>query len=92
METREIEDKIKALTERHRKVTNKQSSLKGTLAAKKAELSRLVEEIKAAGYDPKNLAKELSEVKAQLLKDIQATEDALATAEKAIAEIEGVES
>jgi predicted nuclease with TOPRIM domain len=58
MTPEELRDKIGDLQKRHQAVLEKRASLGGQLEAKKQELQAIVQEIKAAGYDPKNLATE----------------------------------
>lgn len=80
----EIKTKIDELLRRHSVATKKKSELSGQLQAKKEELASLVEEIKAAGFDPKNLGaerdrlmKEVEEKSADFEQKLVAVEEAL---------------
>ena len=85
----QIQKQIESLQTRHQKVTARKAELAGELKAKKDELSALIEEIKAAGYDPKSLkqAREDSQLELERLmtvfdKDLTDIETALNTYEK----------
>ena len=71
----EIETKVKDLMARHAAVLQRKASLGGQLQSKKDELVTLVNEIRAAGYDPKNLAEESKKARTALEAEI-ATFDA----------------
>jgi len=57
---------IESLQKRHAVVLEKRAQLNGQLQAKRQELAAIIEEIKAAGYDPKNLATEYDRVEQEL--------------------------
>ena len=81
----EIKDKIADLQSRHEEVTQKRAALGGQLQAKKEELASIIQEVREAGYDPKNLPGERDKAQQALetliddfeLK-LKAVEDALA--------------
>jgi chromosome segregation ATPase len=58
MTPEEIKGKIEDLQKRTDAVNQKRAGLSGQLEAKKEELAAIVQEARAAGYDPKNLAVE----------------------------------
>lgn len=85
----EIKKKIEDLQKRTEVVVKKKATFGGQLQAKKEELAALIKEIKAAGYDPKNLVserdkaqKELEEMISTYETDLTQVEDALAVYEK----------
>lgn len=62
----EIDSKIKDLGSRHAKVLKRKSELAGQLQAKKKELTELVQEITAAGFNPQTLVKDKEKVQEEL--------------------------
>lgn len=85
----EIKRKIEDLQRRVEAVNTKKASFGGQLKAKKEELAALVQEIRAAGFDPKNLVAERDKAQAELEtlmesfeKELQKAEDAMAVYEK----------
>jgi hypothetical protein len=62
----EMRDYIESLQKRHQAVLEKRASLSGQLQAKKQELTAIIDEIKAAGYDPTKLAAEHERVEQEL--------------------------
>jgi uncharacterized protein YoxC len=85
----EMKAKIDAIQKRHQAVLEKRASLSGQLQVKKQELQAILDEIRAAGYDPKNLAsdhdkaeKELETMISDFEKKLSEVEDALATFDK----------
>ena len=81
----EVETKVKDLMTRHASVLQRKAALSGQLQAKKEELVALVAEIKAAGYDPKNLSEECKKAKADLEVAVASFETDLIGVEKALA-------
>ena len=81
----EVKAKIESLQKRHQAVLEKRAVLSGQLQAKKQELSAILEEIKAAGYDPKNLAAEHEKAEQELETMIDAFEKNLTDTEVALA-------
>lgn len=80
----EIEKKIEDLQRRHTNAVRRKSELTGQLEAKKAELASLVQEIKDAGYDPKNLKQERDRVKIELESMITTLDQELTRVETAL--------
>ena len=85
----ELRKKIEDLAKRTDTVNRRKSELQGLLQAKKEELVKLLNEVKAAGVDPKNLTAERDKAKTDLEsmiasyeKDLAATEQALAAYDK----------
>jgi septal ring factor EnvC (AmiA/AmiB activator) len=62
----DIKKKIDELQQRWTAVSQKKAGLEGQLQAKKDELQNVVQEIRAAGYDPKNIAQERDQAKMEL--------------------------
>jgi len=62
----EIKEKIADLQSRHEAVTQKRASLGGQLQAKKEELAAIIQEVRSAGYDPKNLPGERDKAQQEL--------------------------
>jgi uncharacterized protein YoxC len=80
-----IETKVRDLMTRHAAVLQKKAALSGQLQAKKDELVALVNEIKAAGIDPKNLAEESRKAKAALEAEVATFEAEISKVETALA-------
>jgi hypothetical protein len=77
--------KIESLQKRHQAVLEKRAQLSGQLQAKRAELAAIIEEIQAAGYDPKNLASEHDKAEQELLVMVADFEKKLADVEASLA-------
>lgn len=82
--TDEIKRKIEELQKRYNAVVQKKAGLAGQLQAKKEELARIVQEIRAAGYDPKKIAQERDKAKKELEDLIVKLEGELTEVEKAL--------
>jgi uncharacterized protein YoxC len=80
----ELEVKIESLRKRHAAVLEKKASMGGQLQAKRQELATIVEEIKAAGYDPKNLSAEHEKVEQEVEAAILDFDKKLTEAETAL--------
>ena len=83
-----LDEKVKDLMTRHAAVLQKKAVLSGQLQAKRDELADLINEIKAAGYDPKTLVEEGARAKASLEAEITTFEADLVKAEAALAVFE----
>lgn len=81
----EMKTKIESLQKRHQAVLEKRAVLSGQLQAKKQELAAIIEEIKAAGYDPKNLASEHDKAEQELEAMVVDFEKKLTDVEAALA-------
>lgn len=81
----EIKKKIDDLQRRTDVVTTKKANFGGQLQAKKQELADLIKEIKAAGYDPKNLISERDKAQTELEQMIAAYETNLSQVETSLA-------
>ena len=81
MTPEEIKRRLDDFQHRTEVATKKKASLGGQLQAKKDELAELIKEIRAAGYDPKNLTVERDKSQKDL-------EDALTAYEKDLVEVE----
>lgn len=77
----EIQKRIEALQRRHAEVMQRKAGAAGQLQARKEELASLVEEIRAAGYDPKDITRVRDQAQADLLKEIARFETELADVE-----------
>jgi septal ring factor EnvC (AmiA/AmiB activator) len=80
----EIKRKIDELQKRYNAVVQRKAGLSGQLQAKKEELARIVQEIRAAGYDPKKIAQERDNAKQDLENLIVKLEGELTEVEKAL--------
>lgn len=80
----QIKERVDALSARYRKASEKKANLSGLLQAKKEELNALVEEIKAAGLDPKRLKEHRDELKQELEIQLDTLEAQLTTVEEAL--------
>lgn len=81
----EIKKKIEDLQKRTDVVVKKKAAFGGQLQAKKEELAALIKEIKAAGYDPKNLVSERDRAQKELEAMISTYETDLVQVEDALA-------
>jgi chromosome segregation ATPase len=84
-----IKARLDDLTRRHATAKSKKTKLQGQLEAKRQELANLADEIREAGYDPKNLKKERDKLEAeietmmdQFERELVEVEEALATFDK----------
>lgn len=84
----EINARVEELSRRHRQATERKSKLSGKLDEKRAELARLVKEIKAAGFDPKNLRAEKEKLEAELQQLMDTFDQELTRVEESLAEYE----
>ena len=89
MSPEEIKKKIEDLQRRAEVITKKKAAFGGQLKVKKEELASLISEIRAAGYDPKNLVAERDKAQAGLEslmtdfeKELVKSEEAMAVYEK----------
>jgi len=80
----EIKAKIADLQTRHEAVTTRRASLGGQLHAKKEELATIIQEVREAGYDPKNLPGERDKAQQELEDLIEEFEQKLAAVEEAL--------
>lgn len=81
----EIKSKIEGLQKRYNAVVQTKAGLAGQLQAKKEELATIVQEIRAAGYDPKKLSEERDRVKQELEDQISKLDKELTEVETALA-------
>lgn len=84
MNADEIKNRVDALQRRYNAAVQEKAGLSGQLQAKKEELAIIVQEIRAAGYDPKNLTQERDRVKLELETIITKLETDLTEVERAI--------
>jgi chromosome segregation ATPase len=88
----ELRRRIESAIKRTETVNQKKAALGGQLKAKREELAALVEEIKAAKLDPKNLKPERDKVQAELYDMLVGYEKKLADVEAALASFETARS
>jgi septal ring factor EnvC (AmiA/AmiB activator) len=81
----EIKKKIDDLSRRTEVAQKKKSQYEGQLQKVKEDLADLVTEVKAAGYDPKNLSAERDKAEASLLQEIAEYETKLLAVETSLA-------
>ena len=84
MSLEELQKRFEDLSRRHRKASGEKSKLEVELDLKKKELSDLLDEIKAAGYDPKNLKRERDQAEHDLAELMDEYEKNLASVEEAL--------
>ena len=84
----ELKKRVESLTKRHRAVLEKKTRYAGMLEEKKKELYRLDKEIREAGYDPKDLPAEKSNLETEIEGLIAKFEKELENTEKALDEYE----
>lgn len=80
----DIQKRIEGLQRRHAEVQQRKASAAGQLQARKDELAGIVQEIRDAGYDPKQVTQIRDQVQAELLREIEKYEAALAEVESAL--------
>jgi uncharacterized protein (UPF0335 family) len=81
----EIKRKVEDLQKRYSSLLQTKAGLEGEIKARKEELAKVVQEIRAAGYDPKLLVQERDRAKRELEEMIVKYEGELAEVEKAFA-------
>ncbi len=85
MTPEEIKRKFDDLSRRTATANNIKATAAGQFQAKREELEALIAEIKAAGYDPKNLVAERDRVQKELEAQLAVYERDLAAVEQALA-------
>jgi septal ring factor EnvC (AmiA/AmiB activator) len=80
----EIKEKIDQLQRRWNAVSQDKAGVAGQLQAKKEELAAVVKEIREAGYDPKHIAQERDQAKADLEVMVNKLDAELTEVEKAL--------
>jgi uncharacterized protein YoxC len=86
----ELDEKIKDLGARHRKVLTRKSELAGQLQAKKKELAELVLEIKEAGFNPKTLVEDRERLEEELTNLLVEFETQLSASEEALRQFDNI--
>lgn len=84
-----LREKFELLTRRYSDASEKRSRLLGKLDEKKADLTRLVEEIKAAGFNPKDLRAEKERLSSEVVELMTKFESELSNVETALKDLEG---
>lgn len=80
----DIADKIADLKKRHAAAVKRKASLSGQLEARKQEFETILQEIREAGFDPKNIGKERDRVETELRAMIESYDQKLKTVESAL--------
>lgn len=80
----QIKDRVEDLSRRYRTANERRANLSGLLQAKKDELNALVEEIKAAGLDPKKLKDHRDTLKQELETQLETLDAQLTAVEEAL--------
>ncbi len=80
----QIKERVDALSTRFKKASEKKANLSGLLKAKKDELNALVEEIRAAGLDPKKLKEHRDDLKQEVETMIKDLDEKLTAVESAL--------
>jgi 2C-methyl-D-erythritol 2,4-cyclodiphosphate synthase len=70
MNVEELSQKWSRLKEKRAALVSKQDQIRGRLDAEKEQLKKLIDEIKAKGYDPKNLGAVIQEKEEKLKRDV----------------------
>ena len=84
------EAKVKDLLSRHAAASQRKASLEGQCQARKEAFAKFVEEIRAAGYDPKELSAAAKKAEEDLDAEILAFESDLVKVEKALHDFDSV--
>jgi len=86
MDIEALQKKLNELSTRAKKVKQSRAEILGSLNTKKDELTVLVREIQAAGYNPKTIKEEYEQQRKQLEEMMEDYEKQLAKAEQSIEE------
>lgn len=80
----QIKERVDTLNQRFKKASEKKATLSGLLQAKKEELKALVDEIQAAGFDPKNLKTRRDELQKEVENLIEDLDTKVTAVEEAL--------
>jgi len=80
----EIQKRIENLQRRHAEVMQRKAAASGQLQARKDELAEIVKEIRAAGFDPKQITHIRDKARQDLAAEITKHETELAEVEAAL--------
>jgi uncharacterized protein YoxC len=80
----DIQKRIEGLQRRHAEVQQRKANAAGALQARKDELAQIVQEIKEAGYDPKQITQIRDQVQADLIREVEKLEAALSEVESSL--------
>ena len=80
----QIKERVDTLSQRFKKASEKKATLSGLLQAKKEELKALVDEIQAAGFDPKNLKTRRDELQKEVENLIEDLDTKVTAVEEAL--------
>lgn len=83
----DINKKIEEIQKRWQRASEKRAGVAGQLSAKKEELSALIQQIKDAGYDPKDLPAARDALRLQLDQAIQSASENLDQVEAALKDV-----
>lgn len=83
-----LQERAKVSADRAADLKSKQDNYRGQLSAKKAELAKVLEEVKAAGLSPNNLRAEVDTRSEELRLLVESFERDLAAVEQAFADLE----
>lgn len=83
-----LQERMQNLSTRHARVLRRKAELGGELKSKKDELTALVKEIQAAGYNPKTLLEDRNKAQAELEQLIEQFEINLVEAETILADFD----
>jgi DNA repair exonuclease SbcCD ATPase subunit len=81
MGVEELSKKWEVLKKKRTELVSKRDKIKGRLEAEKEQLKKIVDEIKAMGIEPKDLAKVLKEREEKIQSDLVSFEAAMLDAE-----------
>lgn len=80
---KDIPKKLQELKARHERVVRKRDEAAAEAKVRRAELDKLLHEIREAGYDPSTLRDELQKAEAELQEAMDRFEEELSEAERA---------
>ncbi len=83
-----IKSRVETLLKRHKMASDKKANYQGLLSAKRDELTKLREEIEAAGLDPSKLKEKKEELQQDLVRLMEDFDNRLTNVEKAFASFE----
>lgn len=87
----ELTQRWSSLKEKRAELVSKRDTLKGRLEAEKEQLKKVVDEIKAKGYEPKELANVLKTKEQQLKQDLDEFEANIVAVEAALQKFDNLD-
>jgi len=84
----QLQDKVQSVSARHAKLLRRKAELSGELKSQKENLTSLVQEIQAAGFNPRTIVADRDKAQAELEALLVIFENNLSVAETALKEFD----